>query len=469
MAKMKEQPPIIYACFSDFRKMDPTLFDSWMNILRKEPLSFLWLIKHHKLDSAVTRLKMEAVKRGVASYRIVVTSKEPWINHIFTKRTADVILDTRRTNGHTSNADGLWGGVPVLTLQGKRMGTRITSSLLTSLSGWENLTNEKTNKYELKSLITRTMKTYENVASKIVSHCSCNKKYRTKTFEGGRLRNGSRLLRRLRTVLRQNRIKSGLLFDIDSYSNMFLNRLKTMVEVKKSVTTKISTNKAMHIFPGPSICRKDGNGGLTQRPRRYCVLKRSKEKKEIELETSMPKDPHTKNFYSKKPVTKTLETPPSTVDTVPLMLLHYCEPHMSRFTPTPNGWKSSTNLLTFQKDSITAIYLTLVENEETYLSSSSSVSGIAALVLKERLTLLIQESRRVLLNGGALFITVPDDTNYNIDVIRQLLTSNQFCNFQLMNKFGSFDVHNKIDDRKLIRISTRVCGKNGPKINVQLQ
>ena len=46
--------------------------------------------------------------------------------------------------------------------------------------------------------------------------------------------------------------------------------------------------------------------------------------------------------------------------------------------------------------------------------------GIAALVLKERLNLLIQESRRVLLNGGALFITVPDDTNYNIDVIRQL-------------------------------------------------
>ena len=41
--------------------------------------------------------------RGVASYRIVATSKEPWIHHIFTKRTADLILDTRRTNGKFGN------------------------------------------------------------------------------------------------------------------------------------------------------------------------------------------------------------------------------------------------------------------------------------------------------------------------------------------------------------------------------
>ena len=72
--------------------------------------------------------------------------------------------------GHTSNADGLWGGVPVLTLQGERMGTRITSSLLRSLSGWkegekgeEKKGEEKKGEEEvglrgLLGLITRDMK-----------------------------------------------------------------------------------------------------------------------------------------------------------------------------------------------------------------------------------------------------------------------------------------------------------------------
>ena len=67
--------------------------------------------------------------------------------------------------GHTSNADGLWGGVPVLTLQGERMGTRITSSLLRSLSGWKEGEKGEEKKGEeevglrgLLGLITRDMK-----------------------------------------------------------------------------------------------------------------------------------------------------------------------------------------------------------------------------------------------------------------------------------------------------------------------
>jgi protein O-GlcNAc transferase len=108
--------------------MDPTTFDTWMNVLRARPNSVLWLILHHDLVDALARLRSEAAARGVASWRVVGTSKEPWIEHVRSKGgAAELVLDTSRlSNGHTSVADALWGGVPIVTLQGERMGARVS-------------------------------------------------------------------------------------------------------------------------------------------------------------------------------------------------------------------------------------------------------------------------------------------------------------------------------------------------------
>ena len=477
--------PVIYACFSDFRKMDPTLFGSWMNVLRTRPFSFLWLIKHHSLDSAVVRLKNEAAARGIASYRIVVTSKEPWIHHIFTKRTADLILDTKRTNGHTSNADGLWGGVPVLTLQGQRMGTRVSASLLRSLSGWEEQEendSETINKQGVLGLVTRSMKTYETVAS--IAGSSKRKQARSSAV-GGRVRGGSRLLVRLRRVLRENRVRRGYLFDSKSYAKMFVNRMKTMAELQQRSPRGTEAVQAMHILPGPSVCEKHthSGGGPGRGPRsRFCRLKKMcNEEKYVTLETLMPNDPFTQGFYNN--ATQHESTPaPAVVDapaTASLLLLHACELYMAKFIPTPNGWTTATDLSKYLNNTVTAVYLTLVdgaggvdrEKEGRSDSDRGGKGGIATLIAEERLWEYVKECWRVLVHGGALFLSQSMNVVHR-QTIRDVLAMqvsgvDSFCDVNEMQQFGSFDVYQGRSN--LHRYSARACGKNGPKISVQLQ
>lgn len=41
------RPPFVFASFSNYQKIDPAVFDVWMNVLRRVPNSVLWLIHHH--------------------------------------------------------------------------------------------------------------------------------------------------------------------------------------------------------------------------------------------------------------------------------------------------------------------------------------------------------------------------------------------------------------------------------------
>ena len=53
-----------------------------------------------------------------------------WIAHTATKAAADLVLDTNLKNGHTSTTDALWAGVPVVSMLGLRMGSRVAVALL---------------------------------------------------------------------------------------------------------------------------------------------------------------------------------------------------------------------------------------------------------------------------------------------------------------------------------------------------
>lgn len=55
---------------------------------------------------------------GVKSDRLSLCPQSPWIDHLFAKTSLDMILDTPVKNGHTTGLDGLWAGVPTVTLGG---------------------------------------------------------------------------------------------------------------------------------------------------------------------------------------------------------------------------------------------------------------------------------------------------------------------------------------------------------------
>ncbi|OQR91626.1 UDP-N-acetylglucosamine-peptide N-acetylglucosaminyltransferase [Thraustotheca clavata] len=120
---------IIFATFSNWQKIDPKIFIVWMHILQRVPNSVMWFMKYPGYDAARYNLINEANLYGVdGENRLVFTELSPWINHIWIKQAADIVLDTSLKNGHTTLIDALWAGVPVITLEGDRMSNRVGSS-----------------------------------------------------------------------------------------------------------------------------------------------------------------------------------------------------------------------------------------------------------------------------------------------------------------------------------------------------
>ena len=66
---------------------------------------------------------------------------------------ADLFLDTFPITAHTTASDALWVGLPVLTLAGKSMVSRVAGSLLTNIN--------------MKELITYNYDDYKNMALKL--------------------------------------------------------------------------------------------------------------------------------------------------------------------------------------------------------------------------------------------------------------------------------------------------------------
>ncbi|MCP3889263.1 MAG: hypothetical protein GY702_10370, partial [Desulfobulbaceae bacterium] len=122
----------IFCGFNNSVKIEPEVFDAWMQILRRVPHSVLWLRTNWR--SGVANLRREARSRGVDPDRLVFAYKEPYkADHLARQRLADVFLDTPLYNAHTTALDALMAGVPVITCRGRTFAGRGAASLLTGL------------------------------------------------------------------------------------------------------------------------------------------------------------------------------------------------------------------------------------------------------------------------------------------------------------------------------------------------
>jgi protein O-GlcNAc transferase len=118
---------IIFANFNQMYKIDPLIFDIWMSILRQVPDSVLWLLRFP--PAAESNLLREAESRGIPNHRILFTDVAPKEDYILRNTLADIFLDTPECNGHTTAADVLWAGVPVITYPKRKMASRVCASL----------------------------------------------------------------------------------------------------------------------------------------------------------------------------------------------------------------------------------------------------------------------------------------------------------------------------------------------------
>jgi predicted O-linked N-acetylglucosamine transferase (SPINDLY family) len=108
------------------RIADRASIASWMRILAAAPRAVLWLLGGHG-EHALARAAQAA---GIDPRRIVFADKAPKPEHLERHRVADLFLDTRTYNAHTTASDALWGGLPVLTWPTDVFAGRVASSLL---------------------------------------------------------------------------------------------------------------------------------------------------------------------------------------------------------------------------------------------------------------------------------------------------------------------------------------------------
>lgn len=118
----------VFCCFNQIQKLEPVMFAVWMRVLGRVPGSVLWL--YSRSEEAQERLRATADAHGIAGERLVFAGPLPKARHLERHRLADLFLDTRLYNAHTTASDALWAGLPVLTYPGETFPARVAASLL---------------------------------------------------------------------------------------------------------------------------------------------------------------------------------------------------------------------------------------------------------------------------------------------------------------------------------------------------
>ncbi len=145
---------VVFCSFNQAYKIEPVMFSVWADILNAIPGSVLWLLASTAF--AEGNLRDEAKARGVAPERLIFAGKLPKDEHLERTRLADLVLDTRICNGHTTTSDALWAGVPVITLLGAHFASRVSASLLYALG--------------LPELVTHSIEDYRDLALRLAQN-----------------------------------------------------------------------------------------------------------------------------------------------------------------------------------------------------------------------------------------------------------------------------------------------------------
>ena len=144
-------PPtgVVFCSFNHDYKILPAVFAVWMRLLLQVPGSVLWLMS--RSERSQRNLRASAQAAGIDPDRLVFAQRVPRVeDHLARYRVADLFLDTHPYNAHSTAADALLAGLPVLTCSGQSFPSRVAGSLLQAAG--------------LPELVTHTVADYEQLA-----------------------------------------------------------------------------------------------------------------------------------------------------------------------------------------------------------------------------------------------------------------------------------------------------------------
>ncbi|MEI6827415.1 MAG: glycosyltransferase [Desulfuromonadales bacterium] len=130
----------VFCVFNHDYKIHPDIFAVWMRLLNSIPGSVLWLMSRN--DVSQKNLRQAAHNHGISPDRLIFASRVPMVeDHLARYRVADLFLDTWPYNAHSTAADALLAGLPVVTCKGDSFPARVAASLLETLGFVQLVTN----------------------------------------------------------------------------------------------------------------------------------------------------------------------------------------------------------------------------------------------------------------------------------------------------------------------------------------
>ena len=154
----------IFCCFNQHQKISPKIFNIWMNILKKNQNSLLWLLEDNIFSKK--NLILEAEKSKIDKNRIFFSNRLVLEDHLERIKLADLFLDTFPYTAHTTCSDAIRSGLPVLTLMGETFASRVAASLLKTI--------------HLDELVTKSINEYEKFANYLCNNQDALKKIKDK-------------------------------------------------------------------------------------------------------------------------------------------------------------------------------------------------------------------------------------------------------------------------------------------------
>jgi predicted O-linked N-acetylglucosamine transferase (SPINDLY family) len=190
-------PPdgFVFCAFNNSFKIQPAVFSRWLRLLARVEGSVLWLSRTN--DVAIANLRGQAEAHGIDPARLIFAPRIPSsADHLARHRLAGLFVDTLPFNAHTTGADALWAGLPIVTCLGGTFPGRVAASMLHAVG--------------LPELVTHSLDDYEALAIKLAEDPA--------------------LLEQVRRKLEQNR-RTCALFDNDRYRRHLEAAYRTMCEI----------------------------------------------------------------------------------------------------------------------------------------------------------------------------------------------------------------------------------------------
>jgi protein O-GlcNAc transferase len=134
--------PFTFGSLNRAQKVSDTALDLWAAVLRLVPGSRL-IVKDgsYELPGVAERIRRAFTVRGVDPARLEIRGKTDQAVHMATYHEIDLVLDSWPAGGGVTALEGLWMGVPVITLTGERIPSRVSGSLLMRLGLPDFITN----------------------------------------------------------------------------------------------------------------------------------------------------------------------------------------------------------------------------------------------------------------------------------------------------------------------------------------